>query len=72
MKYNVVIEKGEESFGAWVPELPGCVAIGDSEAEALQLLAEALPDHIDLMKKHGEPIPAPVTKVAEIEIAARG
>lgn len=70
MKYAVVIEKGASSVGAYAPDFPACVAVGDSEAEALKLLEEALPDHIELMREHGEAIPAPTTTVAEIDVEA--
>ena len=42
MRYAIVIEKGEKSFGAYVPDLPGCVAIGKSEEEVRRLIAEAI------------------------------
>ncbi len=70
MKYAVVIEKGPKSVGAYAPDFPGCVAVGDSEPEALELLVEALPDHIRLMREHGEIIPPPTTTVTEIEVVA--
>jgi len=72
MSCPVVIEKGPNSVGAYVPDSPGCVAVGDTEAEALMLLATALPDHIQLMREHGEAIPAPTTTVTEIEVEATG
>ncbi len=70
MRYAVVIEKGPSSVGAYAPDFPGCVAVGDTEAEALKLLEAALPDHIQLMREHGEIIPPPTTTVTEIEVVA--
>jgi len=42
MRYMVVIEKGSTSYGAFVPDLPGCIAVGETEAEALTLIQEAI------------------------------
>lgn len=59
MKYLVVIEKGPSSFGAYVPDLPGCVAVGDTEQEVKQLIREAIELHLEDMRSRGEPIPSP-------------
>ena len=50
MQYPVVIEEGSTSFGAYVPDLPGCIAVGDTHEEVLQLIQEAIGFHIDGMK----------------------
>lgn len=50
MKFIVVIEKGENSYGAYVPDLPGCVAVGESREEALQLIKEAIDFHIEPLR----------------------
>ena len=47
MKYTVILEKGESSHGAFVPYLPGCIAVGEDRAEALRLLKEAIAFHIE-------------------------
>lgn len=57
MQYLVVLEEGRESFGAYVPDLPGCVAAGQSREEALNLIREAIEFHIEGLKQNGEPIP---------------
>ena len=59
MRYLVVIEEGENSWGAHVPDLPGCVAVGRSRSEVLDLIKEAIDLHIDALKGSAEPIPAP-------------
>jgi predicted RNase H-like HicB family nuclease len=59
MSYLVVIERGETSFGAYVPDLPGCVAVGQTEEEALRLVREAMALHIEALKEQGLPIPEP-------------
>ena len=54
MKYAVVIEKGDTSFGAYVPDLPGCVAVGETRKEAMTLIREAIEFHLEGMKENGE------------------
>ena len=58
MEYLVVIEKGPKSYGAYVPDLPGCVAVGESRREVLKLIREAVSLHIEAMRDAGEVIPA--------------
>ena len=71
MRYLVVVEKGPESFGAYVPDLPGCVAVGDSKEEVLTLIREAIEFHLEGLKEEGQPIPAPSSssEVVEVETA---
>lgn len=59
-KYLVIFEQGEESWGAYVPDLPGCVAAGPTREEVERLMREAIPFHLEGMREVGEPIPAPV------------
>ena len=59
MKYGVVIEKGESSYGAYVPDLPGCVAIGETKEEVEQLIREAIQFHIEGLREEGLPVPEP-------------
>jgi len=59
MKYMVVIEKGEDSYGAYVPDLPGCVAVGDSREEVLSLIQEAIVLHLEMLREDGLQIPVP-------------
>lgn len=68
MKYAVVIEKGESSYGAYVPDLPGCVAIGDTEEEVKQLIHEAIEFHLEGMREDNLSIPEPVTVVETVEV----
>ena len=57
MKYAVVIEKGENGYGAYVPDLPGCIAAADTKEEVKKLIHEAIEFHIEGLKEDGEPIP---------------
>jgi predicted RNase H-like HicB family nuclease len=66
----VIIEEGDSSFGAYVPDLPGCIAAGESREEALQLIAEAITFHIKGLRESGEDVPAPHTFVDTVEVTA--
>ena len=59
MQYLVVIEQGSSSFGAYVPDLPGCVAAGETRAEVTRLIHEAIQFHLEGLKEDGLEIPAP-------------
>ena len=59
MKYAVVIERGPTSFGAHVPDLPGCVAAAETKAEACALIREAIELYLETLEEDGLPIPAP-------------
>ncbi len=59
MQFLVVIEQGPSSFGAYVPDLPGCVAVGKSRAEVAQLIHEAIEFHLEGMKEDGLAVPKP-------------
>ncbi len=68
MRYAVVIEKGPTSYGAYVPDLPGCVAVGKSVAEVRGLIADAIPMHLDGLREDGLPIPDPETECEYVEV----
>ncbi len=68
MKYIVVIEKGETSYGAHLPDLPGCVAAADSRAEVLKLIKEAIEFHIEGLQAAGEPVPLPSSVGEFVEV----
>ncbi len=68
MKYAVVIEKGESSFGAYVPDLPGCVAVGETRDEAMVLIREAIEFHLEGMRQDGEAVPEPHSQAAYVEV----
>lgn len=67
MRYAVVIETGENSFGAYVPDLPGCVAVGESLAEVEQLIREAIEFHIEGLREDGLPVPPAKTLCEYVE-----
>ena len=71
-KYAVVIERGPSSFGAYVPDLPGCVAVADTRCEVEQLIAEAITFHIEGLVASGTPIPEPSSEVEYITPVVAG
>lgn len=70
MKYLVVIEKGDNGYGAYVPDLPGCVAAGETREEVVALIQEAIEFHIEGLKKDGNPIPQPTSEGELIDVQA--
>ena len=64
MRYAVVIEKADSNYSAYVPDLPGCVATGDSVAMVEREIRDAIRFHIDGLKADGLPVPQP-TSIAE-------
>ena len=70
MDYLVVIEKGTSSYGAYVPDLPGCVAAGETREEALQLIQEAIAFHLEGLKEDGRPVPLPASSVETVHVDA--
>ncbi|MDE2653983.1 MAG: type II toxin-antitoxin system HicB family antitoxin [Gemmatimonadota bacterium] len=59
MQYKVIIEQGPTSYGAYVPELPGCVAAGETREEVSNLIREAIQIYIEELEKNGLPVPQP-------------
>ncbi|MBI3683522.1 MAG: type II toxin-antitoxin system HicB family antitoxin [Acidobacteria bacterium] len=70
MRYMVVIERGEKSWGAHVPDLPGCVAVGETRNEVLRLIREAIDFHIEGLRHDGQPVPLPASESDFIEVGA--
>ena len=70
MRYAEVIEKGEGNYGAYVPDLPGCVATGDTIEEVEREIQEAIEFHLEGMRADGLPIPEPSSRVEYVEVAA--
>ena len=59
MEFIVLIEKSDNGYAAYLPDLPGCVAAGDTIDETKGLIAEAVASHIEILAECDEPIPAP-------------
>lgn len=71
MRFTVIVEQGSSSWGSYVPDLPGCVAVAETREKALQLIREAIEFHLDGLREQGEPIPEPHSfgEVVEIDAA---
>ena len=70
MKCMVVIEKGKTGYGAHVPDLPGCIAAGETQEEVMQLIKGAIKFHIEGLIESGEPVPDPSSVSEFIEFSA--
>lgn len=70
MKFLVVVEKGDSSWGAHVPDLSGCVAAGESREEVMELIREAIDLHLEDLRAKGQPTPSPASESEIIEIDA--
>ena len=70
MQYLVIVEKGPTSYGAYVPDLPGCIAVGESRDEVLKHIREAIELHIEGLREDGLPIPEPSSDVAVVDVKA--
>jgi predicted RNase H-like HicB family nuclease len=68
LRYAVVFERSEDGYGAYVPDLPGCVTVGDTLAETEANIREAIAGHIAVMKEYGETIPQPTSLAEYVEI----
>ena len=64
MKYLVIFEKTDTGYGAYAPDLPGCVGTGRTREEAASHMKEAIALHIESLRKHGEAVPPPATTEA--------
>jgi predicted RNase H-like HicB family nuclease len=70
MRYAVIVEEGENSFGADVPDLPGCVAVADTKEEVMRLIQEAIEFHLEGLREDGQPVPEPSSSIEYIEVRA--
>jgi predicted RNase H-like HicB family nuclease len=67
MRYAIVIEKGPTSYGAYIPDLPGCIAVGETLEEVRNLIQEAIEFHLEGLKSDGEPMPMPISTCEYVE-----
>ena len=70
MRYAVIVEAGENRYGAYVPDLPGCVAVAKTKAEVLRLIREAIKFHIEGLREEGLPVPGPASIIEYVEVRA--
>jgi predicted RNase H-like HicB family nuclease len=69
MRYAIVIEKANGNYSAYVPDLPGCVATGDTEAQVESLIPEAIEFHVSGLREDGLAVPSPSSKVEYVDVA---
>ena len=69
VQYVTIIERGDNSFGAYMPDLPGCVAVAETKDEVRQLIREAIEFHLEGIKAEGLSIPQPVSTSELVEVA---
>jgi len=67
--YTVIFEKGPTTWGAYVPDLPGVIAVGDNRDEVEVSIREAVSFHLDGLRQEGLPIPAPASFAGAIQVA---
>jgi predicted RNase H-like HicB family nuclease len=70
MRYVVILEEGENSFGAYVPDLPGCIAVAETKKEVLKLITDAIEFHLDGLRENKKSIPKPLSSSEYVEIYA--
>ena len=72
MKYVAIVAKTGNGYSAHLPDLPGCIAAGDTFEETSQLIREAANFHVEIMAEHGETIPVPTSAAIEVEVPMAG
>jgi predicted RNase H-like HicB family nuclease len=70
MKYAVIFEKSRTGCGAYVPDLPGCVAVGKTLKETQRLIREAIELHLQGMREDDEPVPEPTSIADNVTVSA--
>jgi len=69
MRYLVIFERTGNGYGAHIPDLPGCIAAGDTLEETRSLIRSACKMHLDAMRADGDPIPEPTTQGDYLDLA---
>ena len=68
MTYLVILEQGSNSVGAYAPDLPGCAVVGETREEALKLIREAIPLHLESLREQGGTAPEPVSSTEYVHV----
>lgn len=71
-QYLLILERGETSWGAYAPDVPGCVAVEDSRQQVQALFQDAVQEHLDWMQQDGDPIPLPQAETETVAITLSG
>ena len=70
MRYAIVIERTDANYGAYVLDLPGCIATGETIEDVERTIRSAIEMHLAGMREDGQPIPPPATQVEYVDVAA--
>jgi predicted RNase H-like HicB family nuclease len=70
MKYAVIFEHGPTSWGAYVPDLPGCISAAETRAECESMIREAIEFHLEGLRAEGLPVPVPSSEAGMVEVPA--
>ena len=68
-KYTVILERSRTGYGAYAPDLPGCVAVGETREQTVALMREAMELHLESMTEDGDEIPELISSAVEIEVS---
>ena len=68
LQYLVVVERAAHNYSAYCPDLPGCVAVGETRDEAMELIREAVELHLESLRESGDPVPAPHSFVERVAV----
>ncbi len=68
MQYSYVIEKSDNGYAAYVPDLPGCIAAGDTREETEGLIRQGIIYYLQSLKESGEPVPEPQASTGLVEV----
>ena len=68
VEYTVIYEKGETNWGAYIPDLPGCVSIGDTFLEVQENIKEAIDLYLEVLQEDGQPIPQPSIEAGKVAV----
>ena len=69
IEFLVIYEEGPTSWGAYVPDLPGCFAVGKTRKEAERLIREAIEEHIEVLRTEGQTIPEAKQSAGQVAVA---
>ncbi len=68
VKYLIVVEETATGYGAYAPDVLGCVAAAETRSEVIQLMREALALHLEGLREDGDPVPSPRASSVEVEV----
>ncbi|SLM33186.1 conserved hypothetical protein [Desulfamplus magnetovallimortis] len=70
MKFTIILERGETNYGAFVPDLPACIAVGEKKPDVISLIKEAIEFHKEGLIEDGNPLPEPRCDIMAVEVMA--